>query len=365
MDKILFNDFITETKERKGEYSEAINKVLDSGWFILGKEVEDFENKFAQYLGRKHVIGVANGLEALQIALMAYGIGEGDEVITTPLSAVASTLAILAVGAKPVFVEINHQGQIDASLIEEKITDKTKAILPVDLYGFSSNYDEIKKIAEKNKFLVIEDAAQAQGGYYKKQKLGTLGDTSCFSFYPTKNLGCFGDGGAIATDNEKINKVAREIRNYGQKDRYIHNRYGLNSRLDEIQAAVLKVRLNHLEEDNRKRRSNAKEYLDGLKNLNAVSPVCKSIEESNFHLFVLRVKKRDALTKYLKEHNIPNLIHYPILIPDQPFLKKEYSEEKLSRSRNFVNEIVSLPCHPWMKKNQIKYIVEKIINFYD
>lgn len=365
MKKIFFNDFVTETKKRKTEYFEAINKVLDSGWFILGKEVEEFEKEFAQYLGVKYVIGVANGLEALQISLMALGIREGDEIITTPLSAVASSLAILAVGAKPVFVDVNDQGQIDASLIEKKITSKTKALLPVNLYGLSPNYEQLKKIANKYDLPIVEDAAQAHGAYYKKKKLGTLGDISCFSFYPTKNLGAFGDGGAIVVNDEKIAETIRQLRNYGQKDRYVHSRYGLNSRLDEIQAAILKVRLVYLDEDNKKRRSMAKEYLKRLENIKEVEPICKSVESSNFHLFVIRAEKRDKLMEHLKQKDIPTLIHYPILIPDQPFLREKYKKEKLSKSRKFVQQILSLPCHPWMTKNQIKNITEKISEFYE
>lgn len=365
MKGILFNDFITETKKRKSEYLTAINQVLDSGWFILGKQVENFEKEFAKYLKVKHVVGVANGLEALQISLMALKIGKGDEVITTPLSAVASTLAVLAVGAKPIFVDINDQGQIDASLVEAKITKKTKAILPVNLYGLSPDYKQLKKIANKHKLFIIEDAAQAHGGYYQKQKLGTLGDISCFSFYPTKNLGGFGDGGAIAVGDKKTAEIIRQLRNYGQKNRYIHDQYGLNSRLDEIQASVLRVRLKHLDEDNQKRRLIAKRYLKKLQDLKQVTPISESVNDSNFHLFVVKVEKRKQLMEYLSSKHIPTLIHYPVLIPDQPFLKKQYHDQKLPKSKKFVNQILSLPCHPWMSLEQVDYIAQEITKFYE
>lgn len=365
MKKILFNDFVVETKKRKTSYLKAISKVLDSGWFILGKEVESFEKEFAAYLGVEHVVGVANGLEALQISLMALKIGVGDEVITTPLSAVASSLAILAVGAKPIFVDVNDQGQIDTSLIEAKITSKTKAILPVDLYGLSPNYKQLKQIANKHSLVIVEDACQAHGAYYNKHKLGTCGDVACFSFYPTKNLGAFGDGGAVVTKSKRLAESISQIRNYGQKDRYIHNQYGLNSRLDEMQASILRVKLKNLDKDNERRRQIAKEYLKVFKDNQKVVPLSSSLDHSNFHLFVVKVEKKEQLMKYLSSKNIPSLIHYPVLIPDQPFLKKDYKDEKLPQARKFVSQIVSLPCHPWMTPEQIGYVAQQVIKFYE
>ena len=296
---------------------------------------------------------------------MALRIGGGDEVITTPLSAVASSLAILAVGAKPVFVDINDRGQLDASLVEAKITKKTKAILPVNLYGLSPDYQLLKKLAKKHHLPIIEDAAQAHGSYYQQAKLGTFGDISCFSFYPTKNLGAFGDGGAIATNNEKIADTIRQLRNYGQKDRYIHNKYGLNSRLDEIQASILRVRLKYLDQDNNKRRLIAREYLKKLKGLKQVTSLSQTTKDLNFHLFVVKVKKRSELMEHLSVNGIPSLIHYPILIPDQPFLKKQYPHQNLPQAKKFVKQILSLPCHPWLSLDQVDHITNKVIKFYD
>jgi len=365
MDEIKFNDFAREAKLRQREYLNSFNNVINSGWYILGKEVEKFEKNFAEYLGVKHCIGVGNGLEALQISLMALNIGEGDEVITTPLSAVATTLAILAVGAKPVFVDINEVGQIDVDKIGKAISFKTKAILPVHLYGQPAEVNKIKRICKENNLFLIEDAAQAHGAFLRGKKLGTYGDIADFSFYPTKNLGAFGDGGAIVTNNSKYAEICRVIRDYGQKDKYIHTRYGLNSRLDELQASLLSKKLNHLDSDNNKRRLLAKRYLRSLEKITDVKIVLPSnLEDSNFHLFVIRTTRRDELKEFLIKRKIPVLIHYPKIIPDQVFLKNSFKDLDLPVSRRFVKEILSLPCHPFMNYNQIDYISSEIFHFF-
>lgn len=359
-----FVDFKTEKNELKKNYNDAFNRVLNSGWYILGKEVESFEIEFAKYLGVSHVVGVANGLEAIQISLMALGIGEGDEVITTPLSAVATTLAILAVRATPVFIDIKKDGQIDEKLIEDKITNKTKAILPVHLYGHSCNMEKIRQIAIKNKLYLVEDAAQAHGSTYKNKMLGTIGDFGCFSFYPTKNLGALGDGGAIATNNEEFAKKCRQIRDYGQAKKYEHVIYGLNSRLDEIQAAFLREKLKFIKKMNIKRQSNATiyhKYLTSNK-IELVSPSQDSL--SNYHQFTILTKDRKNLQNYLKEKSIPTLIHYPITIPNQPMFNKKYKSLNLPIANQFADEVLSLPCGPYLKSKDIKLISNTINDYF-
>lgn len=362
---VKFNDFAKEVISYKKELNAAIERVLKSGWFILGNEVWSFEEEFKNYLGSKHCIGVGNGLEALQISLMALGIGKGDEIITTPISAVATTLAILAVGATPIFIDTDLQGLIDADLIPKAITKKTKAILPVHLYGQAVDLDKIGNICKKYGLLLIEDACQAHGSTYHDKKLGTFGELGCFSFYPTKNLGALGDGGAIITDNAKLDKICREIRDYGQISKYKHGRYGLNSRLDEIQAAILRVKLKFLDKNNEIRRIIAQTYIENLSNVPEIEVVDSGlIADNNYHLFVIKSKKRDALQKFLQKSGIPTLIHYPITIPNQPFFKKTMSNQHFKNSEEFVKQILSLPCHPQITPAQVIFISQKIKKFY-
>lgn len=365
MDKINFIDFTREYKNRKEEYVKAFDRVMASGIYILSQEVEQFENDLAKYLGVKYCVGVANGLEALQIALMSKDIGPNDEVITTPVSAVATTLAILAVGAKPVFADTNEYGQVDPIQVEKLISKKTKAILPVDLYGQPCDLVEIKRIADKYNLYFIEDACQAHGSTLNKKKLGTFGDAGAFSFYPTKNIGAIGDGGAIVTNDPRLAKLFKQIRDYGQKSKYVHETYGLNSRLDEIQAAFLKIKLKYLDNDNNLRREIAKRYIKNLKDLKDIKLVLPTnFDDSNFHLFVIKTNKRDELKKYLSENGIPSLIHYPVTIPDQPMFGDKYEKIKIPVARKFVTETLSLPCHPYLKSENVDYISDKIKDFF-
>jgi len=366
MQKVNYLNFPAEFKARNKEYLGAIQRVLSSGAYVLNGEVENFENMFAYYLGVKYCVGTANGLEAIQIALMAYGIGKGDEVVTTPISAVATTLAILAVGATPVFIDINEKGQIDSSKIEKLINKKTKAVLPVDLYGQPCDVTKIKKICKKHNLYFIEDACQAHGASYRGKKLGTYGDVGVFSFYPTKNLGAYGDGGALVTNDAKLVETYRILRDYGQKSKYIHTEYGLNSRLDELQAAILAEKLKHLDKDNNLRRKLAKKYISKLKGVKDIEIVLPdNINDSNFHLFVIKTKKRDELQGFLKANGIPSLIHYPLTIPQQPVIRKmNIKVDELPISEKFVMEILSLPCHPLMKNSELDYVSEKIKDFF-
>ena len=356
---------LTPTSAQRKKITTIFNKVLLNGNFILGKEVKNFEKRFAKYLRVKYCIGVGNGLEALQISLMALGVGLGDEVITTPISAVATTLAILAVGGKPTFVDTDENGLINVDLIEQSITKKTKAILPVHLYGNPVNLEIIKKICEKNNLFLIEDTAQAHGSMYNNRKLGSFGEINCFSFYPTKNLGAYGDGGAIVTNNRKLANICQEIRDYGQGEKYIHSRYGLNSRLDEIQAAILNLKLKSLDRENLKRQTLAKRYIKNLSQISNLEIVkTKNITDSNFHLFVIRTKKRDSLKKYLGKLGIQTSIHYPKTIPDQPLFNNQYKNIPIPAARNFVKQCLSLPLNSKMTTTEVDYICKSIKDFY-
>lgn len=363
--KIKFIDFAKEFKDHEEEFNLAIQSVLTSGWYILGKEVSDFEKEFASYLGSKNCIGVGNGLEALQISLMAAGIGKGDEVITTPVSAIATTLAILAVGAKPVFADVNSSGLLDAQKAEEAISSATKAIIPVHLYGQPVDLDFYVKLCQKHNLLLLEDACQAHGSSFQNKKLGTFGKLGCFSFYPTKNLGAFGDGGAIVTDDDSLADLCRKIRDYGQEDKYLHTVYGLNSRLDEIQSGILRIKLRYLDQNNNKRQKLAERYNENLMGLNGVE-VIKPIswKENNFHLFVIKTNQRDELQQFLTSNGIATLIHYPITIPDQPFLKKEYGKSEIQSAREFVQEILSLPCNHLTTEEDVDFVGKKIREFF-
>ena len=363
--KVNYLDFPKEYRKRGGLYRKAFDRVMRSGTYVLGSEVALFEKEFAKYLGVNYAVGVANGLEALQISLMSLGVGSGDEVITTPLSAVATTLAIMAVGATPVFVDIKENGQLNENLIEGAITQKTKAIIPVHLYGQPCEIGKIKAICKKHGVYLVEDACQAHGTTYKSRKAGVYGDLGCFSFYPTKNLGAIGDGGAIVTNSKKYYEVIKQIRDYGQESKYKHARYGLNSRLDELQAAILREKLKFLDKDNKKKRLLAGRYIKKLKKLKGLEIVLpEDINDSNFHLLVIKTKKRNELKEFLAKNGIPSLIHYPISIPDQPMFDGIYKNLKISTSREFVSQILSLPCHPFMEIQEVDRVAECVSSLF-
>ena len=343
----------------------SINDVLESGWFILGKNVEFFEKEFASFCNVKHGIGVASGTDALFLSLTALGIKGGDEVITTPLSAVATSFAITFIGAIPVFVDIEPETyNIDAAKIEEKITKKTKAILPVHLYGHPCDIDPILDIAKKHNLCVIEDACQAHGAEYKGKKTGGFGNLAAFSFYPTKNLGACGDGGIITTNIDELEGKIRLLRDYGQKIKYHHSVLGFNSRLDELQAAILRVKLKNLERWNEKRRRNARLYNKLLNSLDVVLPKEKKYAKHIYHQFIIRIKKRDQVQNWLKSNGVLTDIHYPIPIPFQ----KAYKNLSLSKGsfpivENFVNENLSLPIFPELEDKQIQKVARLIKDF--
>jgi len=361
---IPFNNFNKEYHAHKKEILPAISKVLESGYFILGKEVEDFEKAFAKYLETKHVIGVANGMEAIQIALMAIGVKRGDEVITTSLSACATALAIKIIGAKPIFVDIDQYYHIDPKEIERKITKKTKAIIPVHIYGQAANMSKIMAIAKKHNLQVIEDCAQAHGAKFKNKKVGSFGIAGCFSFYPTKNLGTYGDGGAIATSNVELANRMRMMRNYGQENRYEHPVIGINSRLDAIHATILSTKLKKLDINNKKRASLAKLYRKELQSVKQIKlPIERKGVAHVYHLFVVEAKKREELQRYLGKKGVATLIHYPIPIHKQRSFR-EFNSLHLPRLEERTKKILSLPCHPYLSLNEARFISKQIRQFY-
>ncbi|MFJ5718284.1 DegT/DnrJ/EryC1/StrS family aminotransferase [Neobacillus sp. NPDC093127] len=347
------------------EIAEAVERVVSSGQYILGQEVRAFEEEFASYCKVKHCIGVANGLDALTLIIRAYGIGEGDEIIVPSNTYIASILAISQNGAIPVLVEPNIKTyNIDPILLEEKITPRTKAILVVHLYGQPANMDAINEIAKKYKLKVIEDAAQAHGATFNGKKTGTLGDAAGFSFYPGKNLGALGDGGAITTNDDSLADKLRALRNYGSPVKYEHIYKGLNSRLDEIQAAVLRIKLKYLDKDNSKRRQIAEYYCKFINNPKIVLPILERDGQlsHSWHLFVIRTEERESLQKYLLNNNIETLIHYPIA-PHKQLAYNEWNEESYCISEQIHSEVLSLPISPVLTLEKAKMVVDCINQF--
>jgi len=358
---ILFNDFSLETQLLKSEINTAIQKVLNSGWFILGKELETFESNFASYIGTRFCIGVASGTEAIALALMALNIGSGDEVITTNLTAFPTITGILQSGAKPVVVDIlSSNGLIDFRKIQAKITPKTKAIVPVHLYGQSCNLSEIETIAQEHQLHFVEDCAQSTGATYKGMKCGSIGDCGTFSFYPTKNLGAYGDGGAVTTNDEAVYSKLKSLRNYGQTKRYHHETAGINSRLDEIQAAILNVKLNYLDHWNAERHQIARFYRQHLQTVECLKE--EAYGKPVNHLFVVKSNHRDKLVEHLQNKGIQTFIHYPIPVNRQKaFLGQK--AEILENSDKFADSILSLPIYPGLSKKNIDQIIQATNEF--
>jgi len=359
-------DVVGQYRKIKSEIDAAIHKVLDSGKFVLGKEVGEFECKIAGYLGVKYAVGCASGTDALQIAMMAMGIGPGDEVITTPFTFVATTETIVLLGAKPVYIDIDTKTfNIDPSRVEKAITSRTKAIIPVHLYGQPADMDPIMNIARQHRLRVIEDAAQAIGSSYKGKKVCTFGDVGCISYFPSKNLGAFGDAGMVVTNDAAVWEKMRMIANHGSRERYHHEILGVNSRLDTIQAAVLTVKLHHLEEWNSARQRAAARYDELLRGTPVtvpyVSPACQHI----FHQYTIRVPRRDALAAFLKEKSIPHAIYYPIPLHLQRAFKLAGSKKgDFPITEKAAEEVISLPMHTELTEEQIVFITDAIKEFY-
>ncbi len=364
MEKIMPNRLDRGFYQYQEEFEKKAIEVLRSGWYIMGKELEAFEREFATYIGSKYCVGLASGLDALWIAFRALKISKGDEVIVQGNTYIASVMGITLNGATPVFVEPDEYFNIDADKIEEKITSKTKAILVVHLYGQASNMSKIRALCDKYDLKLVEDCAQSHGASFDGKTTGTFGDIGCFSFYPSKNLGAFGDGGAIVTDNEEIAEFIRIFRNYGSEKRYHNKIVGANSRLDEIQAGLLRVRLGHLNEMTDEKNKLSLRYLEELSNDKIVLPKIRKGATHIWHQFVIRCPYRDELMKYLDEQGIGTIIHYPI----PPHLSEAYSYLGMNKgdlpiTEEYADTVLSIPLYNGMKKEEQDYVISRINAF--
>lgn len=341
----------------------AIQKKVSSGWYILGEEVKTFENSFAEFCGVKHCIGVANGLDALILLLKASDFPVDSEVIVPANTYIASILAISLAGFKPILVEPDNETMlIDPAKIEEKITRKTKAILVVHLYGKCCDVESILKVAQRYDLKVFEDAAQAHGAIFQGIKAGNLGDGAGFSFYPTKNLGAMGDAGAITTNDDLFAEKIRSLRNYGSGKKYVFEHQGLNSRLDELQATILNIKLQNLETENKLRQTIAKRYLTEISNARITLPFCQIVEEDVWHLFVVRVEDRVDFQKFMTQNKITTDVHYPIA-PHKQLAYREWNNRSFPITEKIHDEVVSIPLNIALTEKEINYIIE-IMNKY-
>ena len=359
--RIPFVDLKAQYESIKKEIDQTISDVILASAFVGGKYIKAFEQNYANYIGTKHCIGVGNGTDALFIALKVLGIAEGDEVITAANSFIATSEAITMTGAKVVFVDCDKNTyNIDVQKIEKAITNKTKAIIPVHLYGQPADMDPIIKTAQKYNLYIVEDCAQAHGAVYKGRKAGTIAQSACFSFFPGKNLGAYGDAGAIVTNDEEFAEKARMFANHGRKEKYNHEFEGVNSRLDGIQAAILDVKLKYLESWIERRRSIAKIYDEELKDI-VITPAVLPDVRHVYHLYVIRVKNRNRVREFLAEKEIHTGIHYPIPLP---FLKAYsylgHKPEDFPATYSLKDEILSLPIHGDMTDDQVEYVIEKL-----
>lgn len=372
---IKFLDLKAINDSFEPELSQAIKRVLDSGWYLLGNEVKAFEQEYANYIGSKHCIGVANGLDALRLILKAYiemGVmQEGDEIIVPANTYIASILAITDNRLVPVLVEPNiNTYNIDPIKIEERITERTKGIMIVHLYGQNAMHPEIQRIVNKYNLKLVEDNAQAVGAQFGEKRTGSIGHATGHSFYPGKNLGCLGDGGAVTTNDDELAFVIRALANYGSNKKYVNDYQGLNSRLDEIQAAILRTKLPRLDADNQRRREIAEYYLDNIKDTAIILPV-QNLEfetwnmklEKVWHLFVVRTSQRDQLQHYLTENGIQTLIHYPIP-PHKQAAYKSWNNLSFPVTERIHQEVLSLPMSPIMNEYEIKEVIRVINSFH-
>lgn len=360
-------DLVPQYKSIKKEILREIEEVLSTQQFILGEKVAALEESVAQYCGTSFGVGVASGTDALYLSFLAIGVGEGDEVITTPFTFFSTVSSIVRTGARPVFVDIEPRTfNIDPSRIEDAITERTKAIVPVHLFGQAADMDPIVEVAKSRDIMVVEDACQSIGAMYKGHRVGGIGDIGCFSFFPTKNLGGFGDGGMVVTNEEWIAERIKSLRVHGSKQRYYHDDVGINSRLDEIQAAVLLVKLKHLEDWNEMRRKNASFYNGALSGVNEVSvPFIAESNVSVYNQYVIRAMKRDELKNFLAEEGIGCEIYYPIPL----HLQKSFNFLGCAKgdfpvSEKAAKEVLAIPVYPELTDREKNYVVEKIRSFY-
>lgn len=360
---IKFLDLKKINNRYREEIDSRIKNILDKGWYLQGEENENFTKNFANFCGTKFALGVANGLDALNLIIKAYGFGNGDEIIVPANTYIATILAISENGCIPILVEPDIKTyNINPDSIEEKITTKTKAIMVVHLYGQAVQMEKIWKIVKKYNLKIIEDSAQAHGAIYQENRTGNLGDASGFSFYPGKNLGCMGDGGAVTTNDEELFNKIKAIANYGSDRKYHHIYKGVNSRLDEIQAAVLDIKLKHLDSDNNKRREISKYYRENIKNSKLILPETYDEKSHVWHIFAVRTQNRDEFQKYLTEKGIQTIIHYPTP-PHKQGAYKEWNNLSFPITEEIHNTILSLPISPVMTDSEIEKVVE-VVNEY-
>ena len=361
--RIPLTDLKKQYKSIKEEIDSAIKQVITKTNFILGEEVEEFEKEIAKYFGAKYAVGVASGTDALLLSLEAIDIKKGDEVITTPFTFIATTETIIRAGAKPVFCDIDEKTyNLDVHKIEEKITPRTRAILPVHLYGLTCEMDKILSLAQKYNLKIIEDAAQSFGAEFEGKKVGTLGDIGCFSFFPAKNLGAFGDGGMITTINEQVMQKLKYLRNHGQTSSYHYTMHGFNSRLDTLQAAILKVKLGYIDKWIKMRQAKAEYYKKLFYGTDIVTPFIPNYAHHAFNYYTIRIKgKREVVLNHLKKNDIASAIYYPLCLHLQEVYKDlGYKPGNFPVAETIQNEVLSLPMYPELEKNEIEEVVARI-----
>jgi dTDP-4-amino-4,6-dideoxygalactose transaminase len=363
---ILCSNPVAQYLAHQDEIDAAIARVLQKGWYILGDEVKAFESEFADFIGVARAVGVGSGTEALHVALKACGIGEGHEVITVAHTAVATVSAIESTGAKPVLVDIEPDTfTLDPNTLLSAVTPRTRAIIPVHLYGQAADLDPILEVGRRHGIRVIEDCAQAHGAKYKGQRVGSYGDIGCFSFYPTKNLGAVGDGGVLVTNDPELAERAELLREYGWADRYVSSIAGWNSRLDELQAAILRVKLPYLDGDNAARKRLADKYDEGLSGLDLALPQRRAAAEHVYHLYVIRSARRDDLKSFLKSRDIGALIHYPVPVHLQPAYEGRFcGSANLPETERAAREVLSLPIYPELGESELETVIEGIRAFH-
>jgi dTDP-4-amino-4,6-dideoxygalactose transaminase len=364
--QVPFNELVSQTAALRDDLDAAFARVLGRGRYILGPEVEAFEAEFAAFIGARYAVGVASGTDALEIALRALGVGLGDEVIVPALTAAPTALAVLASGASPVFADVEPDTcTLDPARLPDVFTRRTRAILPVHLYGQPADMASILAFADGAGLAVVEDAAQAHGAEYQGRRVGTLGVLGAFSFYPTKNLGALGDGGLVATNDEALATRVRQIRDLGQDGRYNHVTYGVNSRLDELQAALLRVKLRHLEEWNQARRQRAVWYGELLTDVPGLHPPIEADGRRHvYHLYVVQAERRDALRVWLGEHGIGSDVHYPLPLHRQPVFAEFAPPDGAPVAEGLAERIVSLPMFPHLTREQVEAVAEAVRAFY-
>lgn len=363
---ISFAELSRQYEKYQREYEEAGLRALRSGWYVLGEELTRFEADYAAYMESKHCIGVGNGLDALRLALAALGIGNGDEVIVQANTFIATALAITENGATPVFVDADDYFGIDVPSIEKAITPKTKAIMVVHLYGQAADMDGVMEIAKRHGLMIVEDCAQSHGAMYQGRKCGTFGDAACFSFYPMKPIGAFGDAGAIVTNSDELADSVRMLRNYGSKVKYTHEIIGINSRMDEIQAAITGVGLKHVQDGNDGRRAIAKKYADGIVHPAVKQPMIRPDTEHVFHVYPLLCEDREGVYRHLEKAGIHAQIHYPIPCHLAPcYAALGYKAGQIPRAEYFAAHELSLPIYLGLTDAEIAYIIDTINAYKD